>query len=442
MKMIVRKIAAFRHKIVWRSAALATALCAAVPILAQENPTAAEVEQVKQLLEQESRKFEELQSGMQALEKKMQGDRKAMQEQKQRLEDLQRRVGVKPPPVPPQQTQPNPAQQQAQPAPPQQPQSPPATVGQAPKRQDTRPPEVAPISQQPGVLTAKGKWILEPSLQYEYATNNRVAIAGFSVLPAFVIGLIDVRSVNRSTWTGAVTTRFGITNRMEVEARVPYIQRRDSTVARPFGEGAATDQAFQADGSGIGDVEVTGRYQLNDGGADKPYYITSLRLKSRTGKSPFEVETFTPFAGSGQLQKELPTGSGFYGVQPGLTVIYPSDPSVFFGTLNYLYNFKRDVGNGFGTIDPGDVISMNFGMGLALNEKASFSLGYDHSIITKLKRNGVVPPETTSAQLGTLLLGYSYRKSPKTTWSLSLGIGVTKDAPDVQLRLRVPISVN
>jgi hypothetical protein len=422
---------------------LAVMLNAAYPVLAQQEPAPGDVEQVKQLLEQESKKFDELQRGMQEMEKKMQSDRKTMQDQRQRLEELQKRVGVKPPTAPPPQAQPQqPAAGQAKPQQQPQQQPRPDAVGQAPQRQDTRPPEVAPISQQPGVLTTKGKWVLEPSLQYEYASNNRVAIAGFSVLPALVIGLIDVRSVNRTTWTAALTTRFGITNRMEVEARVPYIYRRDSTIARPFGDGAATDQAFDADGSDIGDVEVTGRYQLNDGGADKPYFISSLRLKTRTGKSPFEVETFSPFAGSGLLQKELPTGSGFYGVQPGVTAIYPSDPSVFFGTLSYLYNIKRDVGNGFGTIDPGDVITMNFGMGLALNEKASFSLGYDHSVVTKLKQNGVVPPASTSAQLGTLLLGYSYRKSPKTTWSLSLGIGVTKDAPDVQLRLRVPISVN
>lgn len=419
---------------------LAIALSIIYPASAQQNPAAADIEQVKQLLEQESKKFDELQRGMQDLEKKLQNDRKAMQEQKQRLEDLQRRVGVKPPPPTPQpQAQQAPQQTPSQPI---QPQSPPATVGQAPQRQDTRPPEVAPISQQPGVLTAKGKWVLEPSLQYEYSTNNRVAIAGFSILPAFVLGLIDVRSVNRSTWTAALTTRFGITNRLEVEARVPYIYRSDSTVARPFGKEAVTDQAFEASGSDIGDVELTGRYQINDGGADEPYFISSLRVKSRTGKSPFEVETFSPFAGSGQLQKELPTGSGFYGVQPSLTAIYPSDPVVFFGTVSYLHNFKRNVGKGFGTVDPGDVISLNFGMGLALNEKASFSLGYDHSVVTKLKQDGVVPPATTSAQLGTLLLGYSYRRSPKTTWNLSLGIGVTKDAPDVQLRLRVPISVN
>lgn len=439
--MIIQKIFVPRDGKLLISATLAVVLCPIFSVCAQENPTAADVEQIKQRLEQESKQFDDLQRSMQELEKKLQSDRKALQEQKQRLEDLQRRVGVKPPP-PPQQAQPKPAPQQQAPTQQAQPQSPPATVGQAPQRQDTRPPEVAPISQQPGVLTAKGKWVLEPSLQYEYSTNNRVAIAGFSILPAFVLGLIDVRSVNRSTWTAALTTRFGITNRLEVEARVPYIYRSDSTVARPFGKEAVTDQAFEASGSDIGDVELTGRYQINDGGADKPYFISSLRVKSRTGKSPFEVETFSPFAGSGQLQKELPTGSGFYGVQPSLTAIYPSDPVVFFGTVSYLHNFKRNVGKGFGTVDPGDVISLNFGMGLALNEKASFSLGYDHSVVTKLKQDGVVPPATTSAQLGTLLLGYSYRRSPKTTWNLSLGIGVTKDAPDVQLRLRVPISVN
>ena len=38
-------------------------------------------------------------------------------------------------------------------------------VGQAPESQ-SRPPEVAPIFEQPGVLTAPGRYVLEPSLQY------------------------------------------------------------------------------------------------------------------------------------------------------------------------------------------------------------------------------------------------------------------------------------
>jgi len=78
-------------------------------------------------------------------------------------------------------------------------------------------------------------------------------------------------------------------------------------------------------------------------------------------------------------------------------------------------------------------------MGLALNESVSFSLGYDHSIIGKNKQDGVSVDDTVT-HVGTLLFGYSLRLSPKTTVNLSLGVGVTEAAPDVQLTLRVPMN--
>ncbi len=48
-------------------------------------------------------------------------------------------------------------------------------VGRPPER-DTRPPEIAPITEQPGVLTAQGKLVIEPGFQYGYSSNNRVAL--------------------------------------------------------------------------------------------------------------------------------------------------------------------------------------------------------------------------------------------------------------------------
>ncbi len=326
------------------------------------------------------------------------------------------------------------------------------TVGQAPVS-DGRPPEVAPLFEQPQVLTPKGHYVLEPSLQYGYSSTNRVALVGYTIIPALLIGLVDVREVKRNTVTAALATRYGVTNRLELEVRLPYVYRSDDTVSREINAGTATERVFSATGMHLGDIELGARYQLNDGGMDSPFYIGTLRYKSRTGKDPFSVVTdcvqrcVGNTTGTG-LPLDLPTGSGFTSLQGGLTMLFPSDPAVFFGSVTYTHNFSRDnvtrqVLNGeeefLGTIAPGDVIGFNFGMGLALNEKSTFSIGYDHSTVSRTELNGQAVPGSVRTQLGTLLLGYSYRLTPKTSLNLSVGAGLTRDTPDLSLTLRLPM---
>ncbi|MFZ6644509.1 acetate kinase [Undibacterium sp. TJN25] len=326
-------------------------------------------------------------------------------------------------------------------------------VGVAPER-NSRQREVAPIFEQPGILTPKGKFALEPSIQYSYSSNNRVALVGYTVIPALLIGLVDVRQVKSNTVTGALTGRYGLTNRTELELRVPYVYRSDSTVSREIFTGSATDNVFQTSGKAIGDVEASLRYQFNDGGADRPYFIGTMRVKSRTGKDPFEVVTdcvtrcVGNTTGTG-LPMELPTGSGAYSLQPGLTWLFPSDPAVFFGSFSYQYNFKRNnvsrrVLNGesefLGDIKAGDILGANFGMGLALNDKSSFSVGFDLNSVGRTKQNDVTVPGSVRTVLASLLLGYSYRYSDKTSFSMSIGAGLTRDTPDLTLTMRVPMS--
>ena len=325
-------------------------------------------------------------------------------------------------------------------------------VGEPP-RKDSRPPEVAPLFEQPGILTQRGKYILEPAIQYGYSSNNRVALVGYTIIPALLIGLIDVREVKRNTLTGSLALRTGLSNRLEVEARLPYVYRSDSTVSRELFTGTAVERVFGTSGRGIGDAELAGRYQLNEGGADQPYYVGGVRFKSRTGTDPFEVITDCTTRCVGQnatgtgLPLDLPTGSGFYSLQPSLTWLFPSDPAIFFGTVSYTHNFKRSgvsrtVLNGerelLGDLKPGDVVGFNFGMGLALNDKASVSIGYDHSSIGRMKQNGITVPGSVRTQLGTLLVAYSYRLSDKRSLNVSVGAGVTRDTPDISLTVRVP----
>ena len=79
-------------------------------------------------------------------------------------------------------------------------------------------------------------------------------------------------------------------------------------------------------------------------------------------------------------------------------------------------------------------------MGLSLNEKASFTIGYDQSIIGKTQQNGIEVPGAARTTLGNLLLGISYRYNPASTLNLSVGVGVTRDTPDVSFTLRTPIT--
>lgn len=326
-------------------------------------------------------------------------------------------------------------------------------VGQPPER-NTRPPEIAPITDQPGVLTGEGKLVVEPGLQYGYSSNNRVALVGYTVIPAILIGLVDVREVKTTTYLASVALRYGITKRLEIEAKVPYVHASGSTVSREIFTGTAVDNVFNASGTGLGDVEATLRYQLNYGNEKMPYFIGWLRYKSATGKDPFEVVTdcITRCVGNATgtgLPLGLPTGTGFQALQPGITWLLPTDPAVFFGTFSYLHNFARDnvsrtVLNGqkedLGKIAPGDIFEFSFGMGLALNEKASFSIGYDQAIIWPTKQNGQTVPGSVRVTQGTLLVGYSYRFNNRYTINLSVGAGLTRDTPDLQVNVRLPIT--
>jgi hypothetical protein len=331
----------------------------------------------------------------------------------------------------------------------------PVRVGVAPSSSDASAvPEVAPIFDQPGILTPRGKYVIEPSLQYAYSSNNRVALVGYTVIPALLIGLVDVREVKRNTLTAALAGRWGITNRLELEAKVPYVYRSDSTISREIFTGSANERVFDTSGRSIGDIELAARYQLNEGKGNWPYMIGSLRFKTRTGKDPFEVVTdcvtrcIGNTTGTG-LPLDLPTGSGFYSLQTGLTWLLPTDPAVFFGSFTYTYNFSRDnlsrlVLNGerefIGSVKPGNIFGVNFGMGLALNERSSFSVGVELNSIGKTRQNGVPVVTSVRTQLGSLNLGYSYRVSDKTAVNVTVGAGLTRDTPDLTLTVRVPMS--
>ena len=72
-------------------------------------------------------------------------------------------------------------------------------------------------------------------------------------------------------------------------------------------------------------------------------------------------------------------------------------------------------------------------------ERAALSFGYDQSIVGRTQQNGEDAPGAVRVVLGTLVLGASYRLGDRTSLNVALGVGVTRDTPDVTLAVRVPV---
>lgn len=315
-------------------------------------------------------------------------------------------------------------------------QAPTGPVGEAPPEQEQARVEALPEGQ--SALLGRGRLVIEPSFEYSRSSTNRLVFRGAVIAEGIQIGLLEASDTARDTLVASVAARYAVTDRLEVEARVPYIQRNDriTTLSQ---NSTQTTRTFELSGGDIGDVEFSARYQLNEGANGAPLFVASARVKSDTGRGPFDLAR-----DADGIATELATGSGFWGVQGGVSVLYPSDPVVLFANVSYLYNIDRDIDKAFGTVtvghvDPGDSISGGFGFGFALNPRFSYSLGYSHSYVmqTETELNDIM--QTSNAlQVGTLQFGMSFRASERQTISTSVDVGVTRDAPDVRVSFRAP----
>jgi len=323
--------------------------------------------------------------------------------------------------------------------------APSAPVGQKPPE---RPIEVAAaIPQQVGVLTPRGHLVIDPSIEYMRTSNNRLVFRGVEIVPGINLGVVEANNAASDTGVATFAARYGLTDRLEVEARIPYVVRHDrvTTVAQQQDN---FTQTRSLDGRDLGDVEIAARYQLNHGQNGWPIFVATTRVKPPTGVGPYDVD----YDEAGVAQG-LATGSGFWGLEGGVTMLYPSDPAIIFASLTYLHNFSRDVNRNIGSgnnavhvgeVTPGDSIGASLGFGLSLNPRFSVSFGYSHSYIeptTSLLSTGGQPPVKAKAlalQVGSLLMGWSFRLTDRLTLNNAYEMGVTSDAPDMRVVFRLP----
>ena len=314
--------------------------------------------------------------------------------------------------------------------------SPAGPVGQAP------PPEKSVIAQVlpegVNVLTPKGHFVFDNSVIYTQSSNNLLVFRGVELVPGIQVGLIEANNTADNTSVATSTLRYGLWDRVEVEAVVPYVYRSDRVTLVQQAQ-TNLSQTTELSGSGIGDVEGTIRYQLNRGGDGWPVFVSNLRVKSVTGSGPYDV----PFDSDG-VATRLNTGSGFWAVEPSVSWLYTSDPVVLFGNLGYIDSFGRNINKSIGSVpvgrvDPGGTIEVSGGFAFSVNPRFSFSLGYRHDYLFKTTSIlGGTKQSSTSLVVGNFLVGAAYRLTNRLSLATSLELGVTSDAPNDEVVVRLP----
>ena len=332
-------------------------------------------------------------------------------------------------------------------------------VGARPEETE-RLPEVSVLADQGGIITRAGRLTVEPNFEYARADRNRFVFRGIEVPQSVLVGVFDINESRQDILTATLATRFGLTNRLEIGARVPFVYRDDKAVLVPLVQnppqsGVGTIDT-SADGSGLGDIELSARYQLTNANGGWPYLITGVQVILPTGEDPFEV----PRDALGNATKAA-TGAGFWGVAPNLTMLFPSDPATLFASVGYTFNFGKDINQRISDalierVKPGGAPNATAGIGIALNPELSVSFAYAHTwqFATKSRirpistSDGVetigdpITSETRDLQVGRFLFGIGYRTSPRTTISWTVEMGATDDASDLRTTLRIPFTIN
>ncbi len=310
--------------------------------------------------------------------------------------------------------------------------------------------ETAPsLSSAGGVLTPKGQFVIDPSLEFDYWSQNQLGVNGFQIIPGITFGNIFVTRFEQNILTAAATVRYGVTDRLELNAKIPFVYNAGSTSSLiPVGS-AAELLSVSANGASIGDIQFGASYQINSGDNGWPIFVANGLFKTTTGVSPFNVPIITLNDPNGQFlagtPKSLATGTGFYALTPSVTVLLPTAPGVLFANIQDQHNFGRtqpvqDRQGGPATpvnLQPGDAPAITFGIGFSLNDRAALTFSYQQTHVFAASANG---QEISGSpySFGTFNFGLGYQLSQSLRINLSVGIGAGPNTPAAKILLEVP----
>jgi len=270
------------------------------------------------------------------------------------------------------------------------------------------------LVQRGGLLLRPGSVEVAPSLTYSHSGQQGLVLAD---TPEGFQTVVDQRLRNDSLRATA-TLRVGLPLESQVELRIPYVWQRQS---RALGNGV---HAVNEETS-IGDIELALSHQVLHEGGWRPDLIGAVSWRFPSGQDPFRTRVAAVASGEGTHELGLRA-----------TAVKTSDPLVFFSTLAYAHPFS--IRESFGRIEPGDVLRWDLGTVLAVSPETSMTFGFSQEFRTRNQVDGQSIPGS-DALASSLQLGVDRVLTRSVLLGVSLGVGLTRDAPDYVLLISTPI---
>ena len=331
------------------------------------------------------------------------------------------------------------------------------------ERETTRVPLAA--VERGGNLLPPGKLQLETALSYAYNRTTRLIFTGFSVIPIVILGTLESEKVTQNTWGSTFSMRYGVMKDLMTSFSLPISWQLQNRVR--VSNDSVSLVSDDTNQFGIGDMQFAITYQPIYESGWLPDTNLSLQLRAPTGRSQFDLAkdlakkgpTFTIDDFIAQLNKQgLPTGSGFWGLTPSVSIVKGFDPGVLFASLGYTFNFSRDatlvqigqnpVGGGAvqfvpeafkANVGPGDSINVSLGMALSLNNQLSFNFGFLNSYTFLSKQNGIKVTDS-NVNVSQFRAGFTVAVTRRLTVDVAGLIGLTPDAPNFALSVSLPLT--
>ncbi|HEY2662522.1 MAG TPA: transporter [Caulobacteraceae bacterium] len=260
------------------------------------------------------------------------------------------------------------------------------------------------------------KWSAEitPSLSYSHSVTQGLVL----VDTPEGVSTVDSQRLRDDGLHGLIGLRVGLPWRSQFEVQAPYDWMRENSA---LGDGSQKTNSA----AGVGDIQLELSHQFLQEQGWRPDLIGAFSWRFPTGRDPFR----TSVAG-------IANGSGSDRAGVRVTALKSADPIVFFTSLSYGANLATQ--QSFGSVHPGDSIEWQVGGLLSVSPDTSLSLNFTQDFTRRTTVNGA--PIPGSDQVASVVqVGLDQVLTHALLLDVSLGLGVTRDAPNYVFQVSLPL---